>query len=93
MGLADVARHRHVIECRVTQETGFKMRPLTRQAISARRPYGQDSDYRGRLWIHAASLEPSPEDVAQYEAIYTEVRCAMCVSLSRAFWQTTSRER
>ena len=34
---------------------------------------GWDSDYRGRLWIHAASLEPSPEDIARYEAFYTEV--------------------
>ena len=34
---------------------------------------GWDSDWRGRLWIHAASLEPSPDDVAKYEAFYTEV--------------------
>ena len=34
---------------------------------------GWDSDYRGRLWIHAASLEPSAEDIARYEEFYTEV--------------------
>lgn len=34
---------------------------------------GWDSDYRGQLFIHAASLEPSPDDITQYEAFYTEV--------------------
>jgi hypothetical protein len=34
---------------------------------------GWDSDYRGRLFIHAASLEPSPEDIVRYETFYTEV--------------------
>lgn len=34
---------------------------------------GWDSDYRGRLFIHAAALEPSPDDIARYEAFYTDV--------------------
>ena len=33
---------------------------------------GWDSDYRGRLFIHAASLEPSADDIARYEDFYTE---------------------
>ncbi|KAG2488322.1 hypothetical protein HYH03_013172 [Edaphochlamys debaryana] len=32
-----------------------------------------DSNHRGRLWIHAASKEPDPEEVAQLHAFYTTV--------------------
>ena len=34
---------------------------------------GWCSDYRGPLWIHAASKEPSPEEISEMEAFHTSV--------------------
>ncbi|KAK3285116.1 hypothetical protein CYMTET_7265 [Cymbomonas tetramitiformis] len=44
------------------------------------------SDYSGPLWIHAASKEPEPEDIAHFEEFYTEIyRLDTCSNVTPEF--------